>query len=126
MKIVELLNNFKMVGQVYPWHKLDETEPVLALLVPISAAMAEYTGLTGQEITRNDFIKLLKANGVLVFNNIEEFVKYRAGLAVIERERKKTKNKTKRNLSEERRNQLKNQAISMRAKKGKVSFQNPL
>jgi len=113
-----------MVGQIYPAYRHDTSEPVIALLIPVNTAMEEYVSWSDQEITRHDFIKELRDNGVSVFNNIDEFVKVRDNLKEMEKLIKKEKKKHKRNISEERRNQLKEHASSIRAKIGSSISQN--
>jgi len=114
-----------MVGQIYPWNKLDESDPVLALLVPVSSAIDEYKAETGLDITRHEFVTQLRKEGTLVFNNIEEFVKYRDNLKKLQRAVKAVKPIVKRNISEERRNQLKEQINSIRPKSGPSISKNP-
>lgn len=106
---VNLLKNYRMIGQLSPWNIKDEAEPVVTLLVPVETALSEYKDYFGQDITRNDFLKALKEAGVLVFNNIDEFVKIRDNLKTINKLTQKEKKKFKRSLSEERKKQLKEQ-----------------
>jgi len=113
-----------MVGQIYPTNRHSETEPVIALLVPVQNAMDEYQAQTGEEVTRKAFISLLKEQGVHVFNNLEDFDKFKNNLKKLEKEVKQNKVAQKRNISEERRNQLKEHASAIRAKIGASISQN--
>lgn len=114
--IAGFLKSHRFTGQVFPINKNDEQEPVIALLVPVGIAMDEYQGWSGQDITRHDFIKNLRDNGVHVFNNIDEFIKLRDSKKKLEKIVKSKKVKHKRALSDERKLQLKEHASLMRAK----------
>lgn len=124
MKIESFLKSYKMLGQIWPVSKMDTTEPVIALLVPVDIAMKEYSGWSGEEVTKYDFIKSLKDSGVCVFKSLDEFVRYRDNLKGLEKIVRNEKKVFKRNISEERRNQLKEHAASIRAKKTSSISQN--
>lgn len=114
--MVNFLKSYHMVGQLHPSFKEEKGESIVALLVPVGTAITEYTEWSGQDITRTEFIKSLKEQGVLVFSSMEEFIKIRDNLKKIEKLIKKDKKKFKRNISEERKNELKEHAFLMRSK----------
>lgn len=109
MDYVKYLKSLKMIGQFYPWKKEDGVAAV-ALLVAVDIALAECNHWANQDLTRSELLTLLKAEDVLVFGNIEEYVKWKETGVL------KTKSKYKRNISEERRNALKKHAEMMRDK----------
>lgn len=110
MNYVAYLKSLKMVGQVDPW-KMDDGTPAIALLVSVESALAECIGWSNQDMTRSEFLAYLKANDVLVFSNIQDFVDWKKNKA-----KPSDRNKFKRNISEERKNQLRNHAKDMRDK----------
>lgn len=109
MDYVTYLKGLRMIGQIDPLKKDDGT-PAYALLVSVEPALAECIGWSKQNMTRKEFLAYLKENDILVFSNIEEFIKWKK-TKIKPSEMKK---KFKRNISEERRNQLKNQINSVR------------
>lgn len=106
---VKFLEGLRMIGPFHPWKK-DDGDVYKALLVPVENAQLECTGWSNQEMTRSEFLSYLKLQDVLVFGNVEDFVKWRKG------EKKPSGKKFKRVISEERRIQLRNHAKSMREK----------
>lgn len=114
--IAKYLKSYRMIGQLYPDRKDIEGKPIIALLVPLSTAMAEFTEWSGQDVTKGEFVKALKDDGVLVFNSVDDYVKVRDDVKALEKQLKKDKKKQKRNISEERKNKLKEHAELMRSK----------
>lgn len=110
MNYVSYLKSLRMIGQVDPW-KMDDGTPAIALLVSVENALVECNGWANAEMTRNEFLSYLKANDVLVFSNIDEFVDWKKN-----KDKPSSKKKFKRNISDERRNQLRNHAKEMRDK----------
>ena len=109
---VTYLKNLKMIGQLDPW-KDGEGEPLWALLVPVDNALEECKGWSKQEITRKEFITYLKDNSIMIFNSVDQFVDWKENKKKIDKPERK---KFTRNISEERRNQLKEHAKSIREK----------
>jgi hypothetical protein len=62
-----------MLGQVDPWRRTDEGQPIYTLLVPVETALDECKEWSKQEITRKEFTDYLKQNDILLFNSVEEF-----------------------------------------------------
>lgn len=110
MNYVKYLKNLRMIGPVDPW-KLDDGSPAMALLVPVESALVECNAWGNQDMTRNDFLTYLKTNDVLVFKNIDDFVNWKKNKL-----KPSEKEKFKRTISEERKNQLRNHAKEMRDK----------
>ncbi|MBR1245507.1 hypothetical protein JQ609_01035 [Bradyrhizobium sp. AUGA SZCCT0169] len=67
-----------MIGQLHSWNSFDQTTPIIGLLVPLEVAMNECAQWSGQEITRFEFIKYLRDQGVHVFNTLDEFMQEKA------------------------------------------------
>lgn len=117
---VEYLKKLKMIGQIDPWRRDDDGNPIYALLVPVDTAILEIGG-PDTTITRTEFLKCLKDANVFVFRNIDEFVKLRDSLRKVEKEVKTERKKFKREISPERRKALKDHAALIRDKsKGSI------
>jgi hypothetical protein len=86
------LERRKMIGQLHPWNRFDQSKPIIGLLVPLEIAINECVHWSGQEITRSEFLRYLTDNGVHAFNTIDDFCKEKA------RNRETTPRKTKRLL----------------------------
>lgn len=115
----EFLEDSMMVGQLSPWKKEDESEPVIALLTPVTSTLEEYNLRAEKKLTKLEFLKQLKSEGISVFNNVDEFVKLRDINESIPR---KTKQKFTRKLSPERLEQLRKQTTFMNeSKKGSTA-----
>lgn len=110
MDYIKYLTNLRMIGPFDPWKK-DDGDISMALLVSVDNALAECIGWSNQEMSRGEFLTYLKTNDVLVFSNIEDFVKWKK-----DKSKPSGKKKFKRNISDERRNQLRNHAKEMRDK----------
>jgi hypothetical protein len=97
------------VGQVDPWRKYDDGKPIMALLTPVENALEECVAWSGQDMTREQFIKVLRNQGVLVFKNVDEFAKlreHREKEAKAEKKARKTRRKFSEAEIEKRRNQM--------------------
>lgn len=108
MDYINYLRKLRMIGIFDPWKK-DNGDYAEALLVPVDTALLECIDWANQDITRNEFLKYLKDNDILVFSNIDEYTKWK-------KNRNKPVKKFKRIISEERKNQLREHAKSMRDK----------
>lgn len=95
------LRRHGMVGPVDP--KFETT------LVSLDAAMAECSGWSGQELHRASFISYLKANNIIPFRDIDDFVSYRDKI--------RKEQKFSRKLTPERRKQLSEQMKQINDKK---------
>lgn len=108
---VKYLEKLKMIGAVDPW-KMDDGSPAFALLVSVEIALAECNSWGNQQMKRSEFLSYLKAHNILVFSNIDEFVNWKKDKIKPSND----KPKFKRNISEERRKQLRNHASEIRGK----------
>lgn len=117
---VAYLKKHLMVGQIDPWRETDEGNKIYTLLVPIETAIEECKAWSNQEFSRSNFINYLKVNDVLTFKNVEEFAKMKE-----EKEEKKEivfKKGFKKQISEERREKLRNQMVLINeSKKASIS-----
>jgi hypothetical protein len=124
---MEYLNGFNyatylkrrlMVGQVDPWRRTDDGKPIYTILVPVETAIKECEEWSGQDISRSEFINYLKLNDILCFRNVEEFKKLKEELKEIEEKPLKVR---KRQISEEHREKLRNNAKKARSKLLEIS-----
>lgn len=115
----EYLKRHLMVGQIDPWRKTDEGKPLYALLVSTEIAMDECKGWGNQEFTRHDFVNYLKTKDILVLSTPEDLTKLRGSKVeeVKETKTKKAKGKFTKNISEERRETLRNQMALVNERK---------
>ena len=126
--IVGYLKRHLWIGQIDPWRRHDNGDPVLCLLTDVDPALKEVQQWIGEgiELTRTEFVKILQDNLIFVFRNIAEFEKYKDKKI----DETKLVLKQKKNLSEERKEQLRNQVKKMNAKKQSLKepsiSQNPL
>ena len=104
---VEYLKRHHFIGQIDPWRRHDNGNPVLCLLTAVEPAINECEGWSGQELKRGEFIKYLKDNDIFVFRSVEEFKKYKD-----EKIEEKLEPK-KRNISDEHRRNLQKQVLKM-------------
>lgn len=107
------------IGQIDPWRRHDNGDPVLCLLTSVETALNECEGWSGQEITRAEFVKELQSNNIFVFRTIEEFKKYK------EKKIEEKLEPKKRNISDEQRRRLQKHAQTIRETKTKIDAQNP-
>jgi hypothetical protein len=103
-----------MVGQVDPWRRTDDGKPLYVVLVPVDVALKECSEWSGQEITRTEFINYLKLNDILCFKNVNEFQKIKEDLK--EQIDETPLKPRKRQLSEEHKEKLRNNAKKAREK----------
>jgi len=99
-----------MVGQVDPWRSYDDGSKIYTLLTSVEVAMEECSAWSNQEFTRQAFIAYLRDNGVIVFKNVEEFVKLKEEPIMFKKGYKKK-------ITEERREELRNKMVLMNEKK---------
>lgn len=118
---VRYLKGFRMIGQIDPWRADDNGKPIFALLVTVDVALAECIALSGQDMTRHEFLSYLKEQDVQVFKNVDEFANLKEGKV---REVKAKKN-FKRKVSEETREKLRNRMKSINSKKIPSISKNP-
>lgn len=112
MNEVNRLKNCLMIGQIDPWRAYDNGDPVMTLLVSVEIAMAEVEW----KGTRTEFLRMLSDDGVLVFRNVNEFSNWKESRKKEKKAINPDKKKFTRKLSEERLNQLKEQAKLMNDK----------
>jgi len=109
-----------MLGQVDPWRKTLEDEPIYTLLLDLNTAYEECKRWSNQDISRQEFIDYLKINDIYLFKNVDEFKTVK--------EKKKPKEssvKTKKSMSQEQREILRNRMIKINSeRKGSIS-ENP-
>ena len=103
------------IGQIDPWRRHDNGDPVLCLLTDVDPALKVVQGWVGPgiELTRTEFVKNLQQNNIFVFRSVDEFEKYK---------NKKIDNtklvlKQKKNISEERRKKLSEQMKTINSQK---------
>lgn len=122
------LKRHLMVGQIDPWRKTDEGKPFYALLVPVDTAIHECQGWSGQDFGRKEFISYLKTNDILVLSTPEDLSKVREDkveeVKVVKAEKKAKR--VKREVTPERREQLRIQALKMREVRKASTCENPL
>lgn len=115
---VAYLKKHLMVGQIDPWRSTDEGKKLYTLLVSVEIAMEECQAWSNQEFSRHDFVNYLKTNDVLVFKNVEDFVKTKEEA---KEEQIIFKKGFKKKITEERREQLRKQVVLMNeAKKASI------
>lgn len=110
MDYVKYLTNLRMIGPFDSFLR-DDGSQSQALLVSVDTALEECIGYFKEDISRSSFLSYLKGKDILVFGNIEDFVKWKK--VRIDPSKKK---KFKRNISEERKLALKKHAESIRDK----------
>lgn len=106
---VEYLKRHGYIGQIDPWRRHDNGDPVLCLLTSVEPALQECISWSGQEMTRSEFVKYLQSENIFVFRSVEEFKKYKDDKIEPKLELKK-----KRTVSEERRKKLQKHAETIR------------
>lgn len=116
---VGYLKRHFFIGQIDPWRRHDNGDPVLCLLTSVETALNECEGWSNQEIGRAEFVKELQSEGIFVFRTIEEFKKYRDKPIEPKLEPKK------RNISDAHRRRLQKHAETIRETKIKGDTQNP-
>lgn len=104
---IEYLKRHGYIGQIDPWRRHDNGDPVLCLLTSVEPALNECEGWSGQELKRGEFVRYLKANDIFVFRSVEEFAKYKEEKIEPKLEPKK------RNISDEHRRNLQKQVQLM-------------
>lgn len=97
-----------MLGQVDPWRKTMEDQPIFTLLVPIEYALEECKRWSNQEIPRQEFIDYLKINDIYLFKNVDESKQVKEKKETLRVEKKK------REISPELREKLRNNMIKNR------------
>lgn len=119
----ELLKSQLMVGQIDPWRRTDDGNPIYALLVPTQIALDECNAFRkrvnpdSEELTRAQMLKHLKDDDVFVFRNVDEFVNLKNNLKDSKKQKIVVdflKPKSKRTISPERKITLQKQAEKMR------------
>jgi hypothetical protein len=124
----EYLKRHLLVGEIDPWRKDSEGNKFYAVLVPLEAALAECSEWSGQDIGRKEFISYLKLNNIQVFNNIDEFGKFKEKSDVdrkaIKKNEKEVKARHKRIISEETRKKRSERMRLLNA--SKISPETPL
>jgi hypothetical protein len=65
---------YSCIGPLHPARKSDPAEPIDGLLVPLQTALDECLLWSGQDVTKHEFVKYLKANDIFL-GNIEDFAK---------------------------------------------------
>lgn len=105
---VEYLKRHGFIGQIDPWRRHDNGDPVLCLLTHVEPALKECIGWSNVEISRGEFVKYLQSENIFVFRAIAEFEKYKDTKIEPKLELKK-----KRNVSEERKKKLQEQVQKM-------------
>ncbi len=122
---VNYLKKHFHVGQIDPWRRHDNGDPVLCLITSVEISLEECKLWSNQDITRSEFVKYLQENNIFVFRAIEEFQKYKG--KKIDETKLELRKKT---ISEERRKILQEQAKKMRSLKHTTNkpsvSQNPL
>ena len=114
---ISYLKRHLMLGQVDPWRKTLDDGPIFTLLVDLSTAIEECKLWSGQEIIRQEFINYLKINDIYCFKNANEFVAVK--------EKKETATKSKKSMSQEQREILRNRMIKINnERKGSIT-ENP-
>jgi len=106
-----------MLGQVDPWRKTMEDEPIFTLLVNVDYALEECKSWSNQDISKQEFINYLKINDIYLFKNVDEFKTVK--------EKKEPKQSTKKSMSQEQREILRNRMIKINnERKGSIT-ENP-
>lgn len=108
---VTYLKRHGFIGQIDPWRRHDNGDPVLCLLTSVEPALQECIGWSNLELTRGEFVKYLQSENIFVFRSIAEFEKYKG-----EKIEEKLELKKKRNISEDTRKKLKENMHAVRAK----------
>lgn len=100
------------IGQIDPWRRHDNGDPVLCLLTDVDPALKEIQDWIGpgHVLSRTEFVKNLQDNLVFVFRSVDEFEKYK-------NKQIEPRLKLKKIITEERRKQLQEQAKKMNEKK---------
>ena len=102
-----------MLGVVDPWRKTFDDKPIYTILVPLDTAYEECKLWSQQEFSKTEFSNYLKINDIYLFKNVDDFKELKDEI------KEEKKNRRKRNLSPERREQLSNQMKSIRQNKQK-------
>jgi len=97
-----------MLGQVDPWRKTLEDEPIFTLLVTVDYALEECKSWSNQDVSKQEFINYLKINDIYLFKNVDEFK------AITEKKNTLRVEKKKREISPELREKLRNNMIKNR------------
>jgi len=112
---ISYLKSHLMLGQVDPWRKTMEDEPIFTLLVTVDYALAECKSWSNQDISRQEFIDYLKINDIYLFKNIDEFKAVKEKKETLKVEKKKRE--TSPELREKRRN---NMLLNRQNRKGSI------
>lgn len=118
---VEYLKRHFFIGQIDPWRRTEDGRPILCLLTNVKDAIEECKNWSGEEISKQEFLRIMKEGDIFVFRNIEEFQKVKDELKDSRKQVDETALKFKRTVSEERKEKLRNQAsLARAAKKGSI------
>lgn len=107
---VEYLKRHSFIGQIDPWRRHDNGDPILCLLVSVETALNECELWSNVDLGRTEFVKYLQSEGIFVFRSVDEFKKYKDEKIEVKLEPKK------RNMSDDNRRRLQKHAEEMRAK----------
>jgi|SRR6266853_2068136 len=112
---IDYLKIHLMLGQVDPWRKTLEDQPIFALLVSVDYALEECKSWSNQDILKQEFINYLKINDIYLFKNIDEFKAVKNKKETLRVEKKK------REISTELREKYRNNMIKIRQnRKGSI------
>lgn len=91
----DYLERHLLVGEVDPWRRTDEGNPLRVLLVTVDVALEECKEWSKQDIGRQELVDYLKLNDILCLRNVEEFSsikeKLKKGIPIDEPKKKKKK-----------------------------------
>ena len=117
---IDYLKRHLMLGQVDPWRKTLEDQPIFTLLVDLNTAIEECKLWSGQEISKQEFVNYLKINDIYLFKNIDEFKNLK--------EKKITEPtvfKVKKTMSKEQREILRNRMLKINNERKASITENP-
>ena len=118
---IEYLKRHLMLGQVDPWRKTLEDQPIYTLLVDINYALEECKRWSNQDIQRQEFVNYLKINDIYLFKNVDEFKNVKDKLT----SEIKSTTKTKRSMSLEQKETLRNRMLKINNERKASTSKNP-
>ena len=105
---ISYLKRHLMLGQVDPWRKTMDDNPIFTLIVDLNTAYEECKNWSGQDINKQEFINYLKINDIYLFKNINELNSVKEQREATSIAKKKKREYTPEQLEKLRNNMLKN------------------
>jgi hypothetical protein len=63
-ELLAILDNHKLIGQLYPWKRNDKSEPIISLMVTFDYALLDIREAYDRSLTESEFRAILRRNGI--------------------------------------------------------------